>query len=303
MGEGCQMLLSVVVCTYNRSWLLNHALESLARQTLDPLLMEVVVVDNNSTDDTQDVARRWKNRFAHCQILFEERQGLSHARNSGWRLARGEYVAFMDDDAKAASDWAERLIQAFRQVRPMPASVGGPIVPWYDSRPPSWFSDVFEIRSWGDAAGFLPPSRARYGFSGSNMAFSRRTLEQLGGFRPDYGMVGGVVRLGEETDLFLRLHALEPYFWYDPGAIVSHFVSSKNMQLSTRLLRRFRSGKTRAALDRRRICSIDDAQELRVLVSLIGQMVRILGPARTSRKVLLAECLQKLCYQCGYLSW
>jgi hypothetical protein len=116
-------------------------------------------------------------------------------------------------------------------------------------------------------------------------------------------MVGGQIRLGEETDLFLRLHTVEPMFWYDPGAIVSHYVSEMNMQLLFRLRRRFRSGKTRAALEGRPICSKEYVQELLALLSLLVQLVRISGLARSNRRVFLVEGLQKISYQLGYLLW
>lgn len=293
--------LSVVVCTYNRADLLRHALESLAGQDLPSELLEVVVVDNNSSDGTRQVAQSFAGRFRHWQLLAEPRQGLSHARNCGWQAARGRWVAFLDDDAQAASDWAGRIVRAFSEVRPEPASVGGPILPWYDCKPPGWFSDAFETRSWGDAAGFLPEPGARFGFSGSNMAFPRAMLEQHGGFDAGYGMVGGTLRLGEETELYLRLHAESPLFWYDPQLTVRHYVAERNFRLGWRLRRRFRSGRTRAALEQRRIFSRDYLAELRNLGLLLVRCLRLIGAAPGSRRVLLAEGLQKISYQLGYL--
>jgi glycosyltransferase involved in cell wall biosynthesis len=296
-----QIQLSIIICTFNRAHLLFQALESLACQSIDPSLMEVLVVDNNSTDATREIAGQWQERFVHFHILGEVRQGLSHARNRGWKSARGCYVAFIDDDAKAAPDWAERLVRTFREVQPTPASVGGPILPWYDRTPPRWFLDSFETRTWGETSGFLDNHQARYGFSGSNMAFLRKHLVTLDGFDADYGMIGEQVRLGEETEFFMRLHTNEPRFWYESELKIYHYVSDKNMQLSFRFLRRFRSGQARAALDKRKVVSLVYFAELRTLLRLMAQLIMALCHARINRIALLAEGLQKICYQFGYL--
>lgn len=232
--------LSVVICTYNRSRLLADALESLTRQTVDPEALEVVVVDNNSTDDTPEVVARSEGRFRHFQYLREERQGLSHARNRGWQDCRGDYVAFLDDDACAEPDWCRRILTAFESVNPAPASVGGVILPRYETAPPGWFADDFEVRSWGESTCFLSGYWGQFGFSGSNMAFPRGLLARFGGFRADLGMIGDTLRLGEEKDLYFRIHRELPLFWYDPGIRVRHWVPAEHMRARYLLRRAFR---------------------------------------------------------------
>src|SRR5262245_32415256 len=81
-------LFSIVICTFNRSTLLADALLDLSRQSLDASLYEVLVVDNNSTDPTRDVVERASRERPNVRYLRETRQGLSHARNLGWREAR-----------------------------------------------------------------------------------------------------------------------------------------------------------------------------------------------------------------------
>ena len=81
------MDFSVIVCTYNRSGLLRRALEALCRQTLASSEYEIIIVDNNSHDDTRVVGEDFRRRFSHIRYCFEVQQGLSHARNRGWLAA------------------------------------------------------------------------------------------------------------------------------------------------------------------------------------------------------------------------
>lgn len=244
------MDLSVVLCTYNRADWLAGALASLGNQTLDRERFEVLLIDNNSTDATAEVAASFQAKMFNLKYLRETRQGLSHARNLGWQSAEGEFVAFMDDDARAAEDWCERIVITFRNVIPRPVSVGGKIIPLFESPLPTWFAPEIEIRSWGETAGFLDESRRRYGFSGSNMAFPRKVLARYGGFSVDLGMQGRKIRLGEDSHLFSRIQEKEQLFWYDPQLIVHHLVPRRNLQLGYRLTRAFAAGRSVAFMQR-----------------------------------------------------
>jgi glycosyltransferase involved in cell wall biosynthesis len=244
--------LSVVVCTYNRAGWLAAALDSLSAQSLDPGRFEVLLVDNNSTDATAEVAARFQSRITNFRYLREERQGLSHARNLGWQSARGEFVAFMDDDARAAPDWCERIVTAFRTVTPRPVSVGGKILPLFEGPLPSWFTPEIEIRTWGERAGFLAGPRVHYGFSGSNMSFPREVLVRYGGFASGLGMQGRRIRVGEDSHLYNRIQEHEPLFWYDPQLIVHHLVPRRNLRIGYRLTRAYAAGRSVAFMRRER---------------------------------------------------
>src|SRR4051794_40020225 len=93
--------LTVVVCTRHRAGPLEACLASLAAQTLAPGDLEVIVVDNGSTDATSSVAARWLGGDLHGRCVRESRVGLSHARNTGVAAATADVVAFLDDDARA----------------------------------------------------------------------------------------------------------------------------------------------------------------------------------------------------------
>ena len=99
--------ISVVVCTYNRAGMLARAVDSLIQQTLDEASYEIVVLDNASMDNTRAVVQELKHNYpAHnISLVADATVGLGYARNTGFEYTQGEYVAFMDDDAYANTDW------------------------------------------------------------------------------------------------------------------------------------------------------------------------------------------------------
>jgi glycosyltransferase involved in cell wall biosynthesis len=234
-------LISVVVCTYNRANLLDDALQSLCEQSIETSEYEVVVVDNNSTDKTREVVDEFCRRFTNVRYCFEPKQGLSHARNRGWREARGEYVAYIDDDAHAGKNWLKTALVLLTNTKPTPLCLGGPIMPFYSTTKPIWFKE--EISTWGDSPRYLRPGES---FSGSNMIWRKSIIEALGGFDVRSGVRGDYLSLGEETALFTKIwHSFEqPHFYYSPELAVRHWVPPTKMTVSYQLKRAFAAGQS-----------------------------------------------------------
>jgi glucosyl-dolichyl phosphate glucuronosyltransferase len=239
--------ISIVVCTHNRANLLLQALHSLADQTLDPARYEILVVDNHSTDATPSILEQFRRGHPSLQItaVSEPTIGLAHARNTGWRRARGTYVAFMDDDAKADAQWLERALSCFTNVSPVPLVVGGPILPYYSVPKPSWFKDSYELRSWGTTPRFLKQGET---FSGSNMILQKQALSDFGGFDIRLGMHGRRISVGEETSLFQKIfesaRGLDSLaLYYDPEMVVYHAVGRYKMCASYHVRRSFAVGR------------------------------------------------------------
>src|SRR5581483_927586 len=120
--------VSVVLSTYNRAHVLPRALDSLAQQSFPPECYEVLIVDNNSNDGTRQIGESFCARFSHFRYVFEPKQGLSHARNTGIRVARASLIAFTDDDVRASSDWVSTIADLAGSPAPLahPRALGAP---------------------------------------------------------------------------------------------------------------------------------------------------------------------------------
>src|SRR5688572_22363253 len=127
-----QLKISVVICSYNREDYIIQAIESLYFQTLPKEQFEVLVVDNNSIDNTQELVTSYRQDHDDLQLVYltENHQGASFARNTGAAFARAELLCFMDDDAVAKSDYLERIVNFFEN-RPDANGLGGRIIPQY----------------------------------------------------------------------------------------------------------------------------------------------------------------------------
>lgn len=240
------MLLSVIICTYNRSELLSQALGSLICQTLEKKSYEIVVVNNGSTDNTSDVVRSVQRRYKNhiINLIEEKRLGLGIARNTGLLRAKGKYVTFLDDDAKADPNWLQESLRIFENIKPVPLVVGGQIIPFYSRQKPPWFSDRYEADFKGNKSRYLHKGES---FSGSNMVVEKKTLLQYGGFEENVGMKGNILSVGEETGFFERVwdkSELEKIFYYCPDLKVYHLVPPNKTRVVYRLKRYFVSGQS-----------------------------------------------------------
>jgi glycosyltransferase involved in cell wall biosynthesis len=220
--------ISVVVCTYNRADLLAGALQSLCEQNLDPSEYEIIVVDNNSSDNTRAIVREFCQGYTNVSYCFEPQQGLSHARNRGWQEARGEYVGYIDDDGKAPEQWLTVAKETIEQKSP--AVFGGPYYAFYNTPKPCWFKDAYGSCVKTGGARLLTPHEY---LSGGNIFVRRFLLQSLGGFDADLGMAGQKMAYGEETSLLRRMRVSMPneVIYYDPKLYVYHLVRPEKMTL------------------------------------------------------------------------
>lgn len=229
-AEDRSTAISAIVCTHNRSAYLRKAIRSLAGQTLPADQCEVIVVDNASTDDTRAVFDGFAGA-ANLRYIHEPVLGLSQARNTGWQHARGEYVAFLDDDAIACPDWLERILKAFDSAQPSPGSVGGRVLPIWETPRPAWLPKELEpaltIVDWGDVPTFIDIDRQF--LAGTNVAYPASALRSVGGFSTALGRKGGSLLSSEEilVSRSLRRQGLRAY--YDPSICVSHHIAAQRL--------------------------------------------------------------------------
>jgi len=226
-------MISVVVCTYNRSKMLRAALQSLSAMTVPPdVQWELIVVDNNSQDETADAVAQFSTTSpVEVRYVFEAQQGLSHARNRGIREAHGDVIAFTDDDVVVDKLWLFHISKTFQNFKCM--AVAGKVVPAWSGSKPHWFYEErpyplgFAIVHFdlGGTARRITQS----GF-GANMAFRKEAFAKYGLFRTDLGRFKDVLMVGEETEFFGRLINGREVMAYTPDAVVHHPVEEARVR-------------------------------------------------------------------------
>jgi glycosyltransferase involved in cell wall biosynthesis len=283
------MNVSVVVCTHSAArWNeLACAVHSISAQSYQPVEL-VIVVDHNPP-----LLERAQARWPLATIVANaSAPGLSGARNTGVAHATGRIVAFLDDDAVAAPDWLERLVESYAQDDVI--GVGGRIEPNWVTGRPSWFPGEFD---WvvGCTYTGMPLDRAPVrNMIGANMSFRREVLDELTGFRREVGRAGSVPSGCEETEFCIRAGQRWPdrRVLYDPDAVVYHRVPASRGTATYFVARCFAEGRSKAAVSRfvgsGSALSLEASYTLRVLpLALVRGLVDVIwhrdrsGIART----------------------
>lgn len=224
--------ISVVICTYNRCVYINDAMESLYRQTLPHEQFEVIIVNNNSSDQTEQVCKDYlaSHTDANFYYMNEGQQGASFARNTGAAHAQSPLLCFMDDDAIADSNYLEKIVQFF-QAYPDAGGLGGRIIPRYIPSEPVWMSHYVS-----SLVGHFHYSEEISVFAAnkfpleSNMIIRKADFDAIKGFNTALPGVVGTLRIGGEgKDFFFRLKALGRTIYYDPTIRVQHVVETAKL--------------------------------------------------------------------------
>ena len=227
--------ISVVITTYNRCLVLPGAVASILGKEAAGVQYEVIVVDNNSTDQTRQVVDRFiEDGHSNLRYVFEGRQGISYGRNAGIATARAPIVAFTDDDVRVARDWVTQIKRAFDE-HPDAVCVGGKILPRWPATPPSWLTrhhwwplplvDYGELPRRSDAERpLLLPT--------ANAAFRRVLFERIGPFDPEFSG-------REDHELLVRLWRAGLQGIYVPEMVVEAEVAVD--RLTKRYHRRWHS--------------------------------------------------------------
>lgn len=222
-------MISVVVCTHNRCELLSGCLRSLAQQSLDQGHYEVIVADNGSDDGTRALVEGYVRREPNFRVCHEQRRGANHARNAGAAIALGTYLAFIDDDAVASSEWLTSIREFIERHRHV-LVFGGP----YDAHSlvplPAWFPPEYGVLSLGAEEREIEIGREW--ITGTNLIVQSEAFRRVGGFHEKLGSVeNGTFYFGEETRLLIDLSALGHAVYYAPSVRVSHLIRADKMQL------------------------------------------------------------------------
>lgn len=226
------MKLTLIIATFNRATSLLRTLESVVKQSAAADLWECVVVNNNSTDNTDEVFKAFamQQKQFNLRIVNETKQGLSNARNRGIAEAQGKYIAIIDNDETIEESYIESYIEFF-DAFPHAIAAGGAVTARYESRRPCWMSKYTEqmIANPVDldiAVTVFPKNRVP---AGGNMAFRRTAFDKVGLFNPKLGRNGEKLTGGEENDLFARLRAEGEELFFVPGARIFHHIPDSKL--------------------------------------------------------------------------
>lgn len=226
------MFASVILCTYNRDKYIYNVLKSIAENKCPEDRYEIVLVNNNSTDQTEAECNRFAADYPNVRFRYfvERNQGLSYARNRGITEATGDLLVYVDDDALVNDTYLQTYLDFFAQ-HPEIDAAGGPILPEYETEEPAWMSTFTRQLITGKL--YLGdkqrefPSQAFPG--GGNAAYRKSVFDKVGLFNVELGRKGDSLVGAEEKDIFDKMTTLGMRFFYLPSAILYHLIPPKKL--------------------------------------------------------------------------
>lgn len=225
--------VSVVIGTYNRAEVLRGAVESLLSQDSGGTDYEVIVVDNNSSDDTRSTVENLRDKYGSDKLIycFERTQGVSHARNRGIAVARGRLIAFTDDDIRPARNWISSVREGFNKF-PHVDCIGGKVLPQPKTEFPVWLTTKhwtpLALLDLGDKPIELDV-RDGPGLVAANMAVRASVFTDVGLFQPQLQRVKNSIGSMEDHEFQLRLTAANKRLMYVPELVVHAHVLKERL--------------------------------------------------------------------------
>lgn len=222
--------ISVVICTYNRDKFIGEALNCLAQQTLPANQFEIVVVDNNSTDNTASIVKQFiaAQPGLNVRYVLEPNKGLSFARNRGIQEARSPIITYIDDDAEVIPEFLENILR-FMQADKSIAGIGGKVIPKYsESHEPPWMSKYLNGFVGLMDYGPLPKqfdNTMKYP-AGCNMTYTKEILKKAGGFNNQ------LTFRSDDKYIFYQVNKLSDKIYYLPQAMVYHNIDNDRLSFT-----------------------------------------------------------------------
>ncbi|RYD85338.1 MAG: glycosyltransferase family 2 protein [Verrucomicrobiaceae bacterium] len=231
--------MSVVICCFNSAQRIIPTLQHLASQRTGAWLRwELIVVDNNSDDETVAVSQRIWKQLGHpapLTIVTERQPGQSHARISGFRAASHDLLAFVDDDNWLQADWLRVAHDSLRD-NPLLGAVGGSIVPEFEEIPPPWIELYTPLLACRDVPGNslkLLPRGSLIAGAGCAMrtAAFREFLQHYGGFTLG-GRSGSITTSGDDIELMYALSLLGWRVGIHGALTLTHYIPRQRCEVS-----------------------------------------------------------------------
>ena len=226
-------MITLIICTYNREKYIRPLLESIAKNDYPTTEYEIVLVDNNCTDNTRGVCEEFSASHPEVALRYvvESEQGLSAARNKGIKEAKGDIIIYVDDDALVDSDYIRIYAEHFA-ANPDTMAAGGPIEPLYETEEPKWMSPYTKalLTAWmnyGDNVREYPNGRYP---GGGNAAYRKVVFDKVGLFNTELGRKGSALLASEEKDIFDKMKAQGMQVLYLPTPVLHHIIPQEKLE-------------------------------------------------------------------------
>lgn len=229
--------LTIVICTFNRGYLLPETIPTIFQQNVEKNRYHVLIVNNNSTDNTQELLESFAKQYENLSVINEPKQGLGYAKNIGMEKTTTDWIVYLDDDAKVPNDFVKKAINNINNSKFQ--CFGGVYLPWYKYGKPKWFLDRYASNK-GKLSEFNTLNKDF--ISGGIMAIKKSALKKFGGFPTNLGMSGNQIAYGEETLLQIRMRKSGMKIGYDPNWMMYHLVNRYKLSLRWFIKSGFASG-------------------------------------------------------------
>jgi len=227
------MDITVAIPTYNGAVRLPDVFRQLQRQLqTEAITWEILVVDNNSSDCTQEVIAHFQTTMPHLRLCQESKQGVGFARRCAFRNARGELVAFLDDDTLPDANWVSAVAQ-FAKMHPQAGAYGSRVHADYAVPPPPNFTRIalfFAITERGSRP-LLYKKNSRLLPSGAGLVVRKSVWQQ---YVPKEMILTGRIEsnmlTGEDLEMLGYIQASPWEIWYNPSMEITHKIAEARLE-------------------------------------------------------------------------
>lgn len=291
------MGISLIVCTYNRSELLVQTLNSILQTEMGNLTIEVVLIDNNSSDNTKAIADKftYANPEINFKYILEQKQGLSNARNRGIVESRYDILTFIDDDVILAQDFFMEIERAFKIIEDA-LIIGGKVILKYPLKKPLWLNAELEnyLSKLDYGNEIIPVDFKANWLVGANLSFRRKAFEKFE-FNPSLGRFGNNLISGEEVEIGSKILDAGGKAYYYPLISLQHVISRDRIEKKFFKRRYYSGGISSGSLAK---LNNEKTFKVRVKVDILKHLllftVSLSGVKRFHMRLLLIEDFAKL---------
>lgn len=293
--------VTVAIPTYNRAAFLRQTLAGIGTQQFPRNHFEVIVVDNNSTDETRAVVAEFAHLRPAPRHVFETRQGLNHARNRAIAEARGEIILFGDDDILVEPDWlAQMVVPLIADGNRRIGVVGGEVIPVFPDGMPEWVAEWHLPLAFRADTGLMP---AKNSPMGANFAFPKWVFTQVGLFNADLDRKGRNYFSGGDGEMVRRVREAGFDVWFVPTAAVKHQMPASRTTFRSAARHGFDSARSRVVdcAGQPGAAGYFASRFVANIAKVVGFTALALLNALTFRSGATKKAMVRLWRSCGYL--